>query len=86
MATDSLRTLIDAAKTAVIAEDYATAQNKLLQAEMELIATPDSKMSAEEMTWGRDAIASLQTRLAKLNTAATGLQFIKVNRVSPTDS
>jgi hypothetical protein len=86
MATDSLRTLIDAAKTAIAAADYATAQNKLLQAELELVVTPDSKMSAEEMTWGRDAIAALQTRLAKLNTAATGLQFIKVQRVSPTDN
>ena len=79
MATDSLRTLIDAAKTAIAADDYATAKNKLIQAELELIVTPDSKTPESELRWGRDAITSLRSALESLDITSTGLQFKKVS-------
>jgi hypothetical protein len=74
---------VDSAKTAIGAGDYATAANYKAQIDLELLATPDSITPESELRWGRDASKAIGDWLDRKGSATTGIQFKKVNRVTP---
>lgn len=88
MSASGLKTLMDAAKVAIAAGDYATAKTNLLQAKAELIAMPDSSRSGASLTWDRDAIDSLLDDVesslnATKHTGGLQRQKLRYKRVSP---
>ena len=85
---DQLQTHLEAARTSLGSEDYASAEKSALQAMACLAALPDGEQTGDRVHW-RDTINELlnQIRTSKREAAATdagGIQRTLQNYVAPT--
>lgn len=87
MAVSDLDTLISAAKTAIAASDWTTAENKLMQAQAELAGLPNGKAGDEEVQYRHrtidDLLANVRRKAAASANSGAGIQRHNVEYQRP---
>lgn len=74
MSVASINTKVGEAVTAWEAGDVDTAITKLTSAAMLMDGLPDSERQGASLTWNREGIDRMLTRLNKIKAANTGIQ------------
>jgi len=83
----SIETLGNAARTAMLAGDWATALSYAHAAQMELATTPDSEfINATGFKFDRRAIESMIANICRQQAVSLGMQQTKITYARPTDS
>lgn len=76
--------LLEAAGTAVLIEDWATAEANLLAAQIKLAGIPDTSMGGEEVRWRSADIYKQLDFVRSKRGASVGIQTTLMNKTNPT--